>query len=385
MTTDTTEKTGLVLVLALLVATTGCLGGGVGAEDVREASVESMAEVDTYAFDTTTDVEARAGGDAEDSLSVTVFTRGTASESADRMKTSSNLVINEETVDQETYTENGTAYVRLRNGGDGETSGWLEREDASSTPVGYHVGILESSEAEYEGKETVNNESAHVLSVGTDTEEFRGFVLGTVETPLANAGVVTETLLNDAEVRNASLRYLVSDGTDRVLRVKSNATVSATVPNAEEELAITVETETSFSSYGGEVDLEEPSGIEDAEGFDGGFSGSTSDSSQRVSEGGEAGAAAYASEGGVVDVMRVRFSDTGGNETSTATVTTNPVTADRVTAEAVESGDTATAESLNASRAELVLELNPDGDEVVVRVTRGNETEIVYNQTVSPN
>jgi hypothetical protein len=264
--------------------------------------------------------------------------------------------------------------VRLRSGGDGATSGWLEREEASSTPVGYHVGILEASEAEYEGKETVNNESAHVLSVGTDTEEFRGFVLGTVETPLTSAGVVTETLLNDAEVRNASLRYLVSDGTDRVLRVKSNATVSAAVPNAEEELRITVETETSFSSYGGEVDLEEPSGIEDAE-EGGGFSGSAS---------GSAGASAYASEGGVVDVMEVRHRDSGGNETSTATVTTNPVTADRVTAEAVESGDTATAESLNASRAELVLELNPDGDEVVVRVTRGNGTEVVYSQTVSP-
>jgi hypothetical protein len=368
-------KKGSLLLFGILLVATGCIGGGgVGAEDVREASVGSMDEVDTYAFDTTTDIEAQAGGDTEDSLSVTVFTRGTASESADRMKTSSNLVINEETVDQETYTENGTAYVRLRTGEDGESSGWLQRGNSSSTPVENHVGILKASEVGYGGEETVDNESAHVLSAGTDTEEYRDFVLGTVETPLTNAGVVTDELLDDAEVRNASLRYLVSEESDRILRVESNATVSAAVPNAEGELVIQVETETSFSSYGGEVDLEAPSGIENAE-ESGGFSGSAS---------GSAGAAAYVSEGGVVDVMRVQFRDTGGNETSTATVTTNPVTADRVTAEAVESGDTATAEGLNGSRTELDLELDPDGDEVVVTVTRGNETQAVYNQTVSP-
>ena len=368
------KKPSLILLLVALLITTGCLGGGgVGAEDVREDSVEEMGAVDTYAFETETDIEARAGGSAEDSLSMTVFTRGTAGESANRMKTSSNLVLNEQAVDQEMYVENGSAYVRLRTGENDESSGWLER-GASSTPVDHHVGILEASEAEYEGEETVDNESAHVLNVETDTEEFRDFVLGAVETPLTNVGGVTPTLLDDAEVGNASLRYRISDETDRVLRVESNATVSATVPNAEEDVEIQVETETSFSSYGGEVDLEAPNGIENAEERDDGFSGSAS---------GSAGASTYASEGGVVDVMQVRHTESGGNETSTATVVTNPVTADRVTAEAVSSGDTATAENLNASRTELSLELDPDGDEVVVRVTRGNETEVVYNQTVS--
>ncbi|MFP4188505.1 MAG: hypothetical protein ACLFR5_03745 [Halobacteriales archaeon] len=376
MTTKIPEKAYLVLLLCAVLITTGCLQeDGVGAEDIREASAESMDEVDTYAFETETDVEAQAGGGTEDSLSLTVFTRGTASESADRMKTSSNHVVNEETVDQETYAENGTAYVRLRNGGDGETGGWLERGNASSTPVDHHVGILRASEAEYEGEESIDNESAHVLTVGADTKEFRAFVLRTAEVPLENAGVVTETLLDDAEFGNASLRYWVSDDTDRLLRAEATANVSVTVPNAEEELEIQVETETEFSSYGGEVNLTAPSGIENAAERDDGFSGSSS---------GSAGAAAYASEGGVVDVMEVRHSESGGNETSTATVTTNPVTADKVTAEAVESGDTATAQNLNESREEFVLELDPDGDEVVVRVTRGNETEVVYNQTVSP-
>ena len=390
MTTETTPtKAGLALLIGVLLITTGCLQGGITeAEDVRTGSIEAMESVDTYSFETETDIEAKAGeGETQDSLSMTAFVRGTASESMGRMKTSSDLVVNEETVDQQGYVENGSAYMRLRNTGeDAGSDRWFEMgTDARSTPVDRHIRILENSEVEYEGEETVGNESAHVLSVDTDTEEYEEFVFDTVRGPVSSIGILAPDLFEDAEVENASMRYRISDDTDRLLRVDSTATVSTSPPTDEGDIEIAVETETIFSSYGDEVDLETPDGIENAEEFDGVASGSSSTSSQRAVEGGEAGAAAYASDSGVVDVMEVRFQESGGNETSTATITTNPISADRITAEAVESGDTASAEDLDASRESLELELDPDGDEVVVTVTRGNETETVYNETVPPN
>ena len=372
-------KASLILLLGALLVTTGCLqGGGVEAEEVRAGSVESMESVDTYAFETETDLEVEDRG-THDSFSITVFLRGTASESMDRMKTSSNIVANEETIDQQGYVENGSAYMSLRNAGEGtQSEEWFELEtDATPTPVDRHLGILETSEVEYEGEETVGNESAHVLSVDADAEEYEEFALGTAEGPMRSAGILAPDLFDDAQVENTSLRYWVSDETDRLLRVRSTGNISTSTLNAEGDVEISVETETSFSSYGGEVDLETPDGIETAEELDGVASGSSSGSS--------AGAISYASDSGVVDVMEVRFRESGGNKTSDATVTTNPLTADRITAEAVESGDTASAEDLNSSRVELELGLDPEGDEVVVTVTRGNETETVYNETVPPN
>jgi len=374
-------KASLILLLGVLLITTGCLqGGGVEADDMRTDSVEAMESVDTYAFETETDLKMEgSGSDTQDSLSITALLRGTASESMDRMKTSSNLVVNEETIDQQSYFENGSAYVSLRNTGeDARGDEWFEMEtDAAPTPVDLHLGILEASEVEYEGEETVGNVSAHVLSVDTDTEEYEEFVFGTVRGPVSSIGIFAPDLFEDAEVENATLRYWISDETDRLLRVKSTGNISTGTHNAEEDIEISVETETEISGYGGEVDLETPDGIETAEDLDGVASGSSSGSS--------AGAISYASGSGVVDVMEVRFRESGGNKTSDATITTNPISADRITAEAVESGDTVSAEDLNSSREELELELDPDGDEVVVTVTRGNETETVYNETVPPN
>lgn len=393
--TDIPKKTVLALALGLLLVTTGCLqGGGVEPEEIRNSSVEAMESVDTYAFETETDIEAKAvEGDAQDTVSMTAFVRGTASESTGRMKTSSNLVVNEETIDQETYsrTDSGTeemdTYIRLRNTGEENDGVWHEMSDfaATSTPVKSHLRLLEESEVEYEGEETVENESVHVLSVDTDTRRYKEFSVGKVRNLMFRSGVMVndQELLDDAEIENASLRYRISDDSDRVIRVESTANVSTTVPGAEDELEIRVDSETSFSSYGGEVDTETPEGIEDAEEFEDMFSGSGSASSgQEVSE--STGAVSYAGDSGPVDTMEVRFRGSSGNETSTATVTTKPLTVDSITVEAVESGDTASAESLKGSRVELELELDPEGDEVVVTVTRGNETEVVYNQTVSP-
>ena len=387
---------GLLLGVLLIVITTGCMGGGTGAEEIRTGSVEAMEDVDTYAFDTTEDLEARPGGrSTEGDLSMTAFVRGTASESAGRMKTSSNLVVNEETIDQETLfrapnssAEEMDTYVRLRNVGEEDSSRWFEMEDGatSSTPVEAHIRLLEASGAEYEGEETIEGESAHVLSMDADTEEYRGFAVRKAESLMSRVGIPTheQELFDDAEVENASLRYWISDDTDRILRVESTANVSATVPDAEDEVEITVESETSFSSYGGEVDTAAPEGIENAGEFEGMFSGESASSSERVSEGegGTAESYAYAGDSGVVDVLEVRAQESGGTETRTARVITNPIDANRVTAKAVESGDSASAEPLNTSRQELELELDPDGDEVVVTVTRGNETEVVYNETV---
>jgi len=381
---------GVVLLLGVLLITTGCLGGGVEAEEVRGSSVEAMESVDTYAFNTEAELEAKAGERGmEDSLSVTEFVRGTASESLNRVKTSSNLVVNDETVDQEGYVENGTAYVRLRdteteNGT--EQRGWYEMESnaASSSPVDRHLRVLEASEVEYEEEVTVEsdrgNRSAHVLSVDTDTKEYETFATGEAEALMHRVGVLSEGMFEDADVGNGSLRYWVSEETGRVLRAESAAEVTTSVPEAEEELEITVETETEFSGYGGEVETEAPDGIENAEeGFEGLFSGSSSGSSESVSQRG------YGSEGGgsgVVDTVEVRVSEDGDNRSGTARVITNPVSADTVTAEAVESGDSMSVEQLNSSRGVLELGIDPDGDEIVVTVTRGGETASVYNQTV---
>ncbi|MDZ7689101.1 MAG: hypothetical protein U5J64_10395 [Halobacteriales archaeon] len=125
-----------------------------------------------------------------------------------------------------------------------------------------------------------------------------------------------------------------------------------------------------------------PEGIEDAEEFEGVFSGESASSSERVSEG-ETGSASYTNvDSSIVDGMEVVTRESQGNVTRTARVITNPIDVDRITAEAVESGDRASAEPLNTPRQELEIELDPDGDEVVVTVTRGNETEVVYNETV---
>jgi hypothetical protein len=387
----TLKKTALALVLGVLLVTTGCIqGGDTEPQDIRDSSVEAMESVDTYAFNTETDLEAKAEeGDTQDKLSITAFVRGTASESVGTMRTSSNFVINEESIDQETYsrtpnssTEGMATYVRLRN--DGEEGRWYNMGEiaTSSTPVESHVLLLKGSEVEYEGEKEIQNESAHVLSLDTGTEQYKEFSVGKAQNLMFRSGIgVNEQLLDEAEIGNASLRYWVSDETDRILKVESTANVSTTVPGAEDELEITVDSETTFSSYNGEVNTDTPEGIENAGEFENMFSGSGS-TSQGTSEGGEAGAAAYASESGPIDVMEVRFRESGGTRTSTATITTEPISADKITAEALESGDTASAQNLNASREELKLELDPDGDEVVVTVERGNETEVVYNQTV---
>ncbi len=384
----TTRRSRWALVLTvLLLATSGCLQtGGANPEEVRSDTVEAMESVDTYAFDTETDLEAKAGEEIEEGLSMTHFVRGTASESTERVKTSSNFVVNEETIDQETYsrapnsnTDELTTYVRLRNTEE-ESERWFEMDSdvVTSSPVDSHTRLLETSEAEYEGEETVDGETAHVLILDTETERFEEFAVGNAREMMYRVGVFDQGMFDDAVVESGSLRYRISDETDRVLNVESTANLSMTIPDSDEEVEITVESGTEFSSYGGEVETEAPDGIEDAEEFDGVFGGSSASSTERVSEG--SGAASYAPDSGVVDVLEVRGLD--GDETHTAQVFTNPVEADSIKAEAVESGDSVSVETSDGSREVLELELDPDGDEVVVTVTRDNESEVVYNQTV---
>ena len=389
------KRWALLLGVLLVMVATGCIGG-TGAEEVRTGSVEAMEDIETYSFDTETDLEAKPGErDTEEDLSMTAFVRGTASEPTGRMKASSNLVVNEETIDQETFSrapnsdaEETETYVRLRNTGE-ERNRWFEMENGatSSTPVETHLRLLEASESEYESEETVEGESAHVLSVDTDTEEYRGFAVRKAENLMLKAGVLVheQELFDGADVGNASLRYWISDDTDRILRVRSTANVSVSVPDAEDEVEITIESVTTFSSYGGEVDTETPDSIENAGEFKGMFQGESASSSERVSEDEGEGehATSYTGNSGVVDVLRVSVRESGGNVTRTAKVITNPVSADRITAEAVVSGDSASTEPMNTSRQELEVELDPDIDKVVVSVTRGNETEVVYNETVS--
>jgi len=385
-----------VALAVVLLAVSGCLhGGGSDAENVRSSSLEAMESVETYAFDTETDLEVKAGERGiEDSLSITHFVRGTASESSRRMKTSSNLVVNEETIDQETYsrapssnTEGLTTYVRLRNGEEengeqGGTGAWLEMDDdvVPSTPVETHARLLGVSEVEYEGEESLDGEPAHVLSVGTDTDEFEEFAVGSARELMYRVGVFDEGMFDDTEVENGSLRYWISDETDHVIRAEATANLTTGLRGAEEDLVITVEKKTEFSSYGGEVETEAPNGIENAEEFDGThfLDGSSASSSESVTE---RGSEASGSDSGVVDSLEVRISERGENRTAIAKVITNPVSADRVSAEAVESGDTASTEAPNTSDV-LELDINPDGDEVVVEVTRENGTEVVYNRTV---
>ncbi|MDZ7689102.1 MAG: hypothetical protein U5J64_10400 [Halobacteriales archaeon] len=121
----------------------------------------------------------------------------------------------------------------------GDGNRWFKMGDGilSSTPVQNHLRLLETSEAEYEGEETIQNESAHVLSMDTDTEEYRGFAVRKAVEPRLECVAGTnrgKELIDDAEVENASLRYWISDDTKRVLRVESTANLSASVPDAEE-------------------------------------------------------------------------------------------------------------------------------------------------------
>jgi hypothetical protein len=391
-----------LLLVAVLAVASGCLhAGGVDAGEVREDAEESLRSVDGYTFETTSVVRADAQGveGESGSMSVTVEESGEATDG--RMMVDSTVGVRGEEISQEVYVGSEGGYLRLTGGPGGASEGgdWLEfaGNETGIPPADNHTRILglpaerharllgdTTAGYEYAGTGEVDGESAYILRARATTEAFRGFVFRRARALTARVGVVSEEFFDEAEVGNVTVRYWVSEETDRVLRVEATGNVSTTVQThdggvGETPVDVTVETDTRLS-YGEAVEVERPEGIEDAEELGAPSQGSSATATTRVTGGSSSG------EGGpaVVDTVEVRVRERGGVENRTATVTTMSAPrpdVDRIVARAVESGDTDTTRDVNGSVA-LDLSLDPEGDEVVVALIEGNESRTVYTQTV---
>jgi hypothetical protein len=344
----------VLLLAGVLAVASGCLhSGGVDAGEVRMDAEESLRSVDGYTFETTSAVRADARGVEGDSgsLSVTVEESGVtsvqgirypeASEESGRMSVDSTIDVRGGEISQEVYVGPEGGYVRLTGGpgGASEGSDWLELAGNETgipsaenhtkilgLPVERHVRLLgdRTAEYEYEGTGEVDGETARILKTQTTTEAVRGFVFRRARALTARAGVVSEGFFEETEVGNATLRYWVSEETDRVLRVESTANVSTTLSqthDAGEDVTpvdMVVETDTRLS-YDGPVSIEPPEGIEDAEELGAPLRGSSVSATTTVTGGSSSGGG---EEPGVVDTLEVRVRERGSAENRTARVTT---------------------------------------------------------------
>jgi len=174
-------KIALPLLLVAVVLVAGCLGGA-DAEEVRDNSLSAMEDVETYEYDMEMDME-MGTADTPGAISMSMESNGSVDEGQRRMRMFSTITSFGFEFGQDAYIINDTMYMSMDMGGMGAGADfpeWIKIEDdpmvsqtwESSNYAEQYEEILEISDVEYEEDESVDGESAYVLSLDPDIEDY---------------------------------------------------------------------------------------------------------------------------------------------------------------------------------------------------------------------
>ena len=374
------------VVLALLVAvTSGCLGS-VNADEVRDDSLDAMENTETYRFDMEMNMTMDGLGGEMEGFSVDMTGEGAVNESSERMRMSSTTDIGEGT-EQQTYVVNDTVYTKTEMGGDGSWYRMDSRSEVSQTwnssaPAGDYEEILEISEVSHEGTETVDGESAYVLSLDPDPDAYTDLLKERLN-GATDGG--TPPLFGDggATVEDASARYWISEKTGHVLRTRSEMDLSFGMGNTGESMSATVEIDVRMYDHGEDVSVELPDEARDAREFgedfeDGNVTAGTDlgevpdeeDVDRRTDE--------------IIDRIEYEVQDGAFGEMRTAKVYfEDSFEAESLAVEGLESGASVQTDSPGATNYLSVVGIS-EGETVAVTATKEDGTIVRQTETYEP-
>jgi hypothetical protein len=263
-----TREIGILLAL-VAVGFTGCLSS-VNADEVRDDSLDVMEETETYRFDIEMNMTMDGLGGEMEGFSVGMTGEGAVNESSERMRMSSTVDIGEGT-EQETYVVNDTVYTENEMG---EDEGWYKMNSDSavsqrwntSAPAGDYEEILEISEVSHEGTTTVDGESAYLLRLDPDPDQYTELLKDRLNGATADG---TPPLYGDggAAVEDATARYWIAKETGHILRTQSEMNLSFGGSDVSKNVSATVELDVRMYDHGEDVSVELPDEARDAREF----------------------------------------------------------------------------------------------------------------------
>ena len=379
-----TREFAVVLALVVVV-TSGCLGS-VNADEVRDDSLDAMENTETYRFDMEMNMTMDGLGGEMEGFSVDMTGEGAVNESSERMRMSSTTDIGEGT-EQQTYVVNDTVYTKTEMGGDGSWYRMDSRSEVSQTwnssaPAGDYEEILEISEVSHEGTETVDGESAYVLSLDPDPDAYTDLLKERLN-GATDGG--TPPLFGDggATVEDASARYWISEKTGHVLRTRSEMDLSFGMGNTGESMSATVEIDVRMYDHGEDVSVELPDEARDAREFgedfeDGNVTAGTDlgevpdeeDVDRRTDE--------------IIDRIEYEVQDGAFGETRTAKVYfEDGFEAESLAVEGLESGASVQTDSPGTVNFLSVVGVS-EGETVAVTATKEDGTVVRQTETYEP-
>ena len=256
----------------VVVVTSGCLSS-VNADEVRDGSLAAMEDVETYRFEMEMNMTMDGLGGEMGGLSVGMTGEGVVNESSERMRMSSTVDMGEG-IEQETYVVNDTVYTKSGM----DENGWYKMDSESevsqtwntSAPAGDYEEILEISDVSHEGTETVDGESAYVLRLDPDPDEYTELLKDRLNGATSDDGL---SLFGDggATVDEASARYWISEETGHVLRTESEMDLSFGGSSMSKDVSATVELDLRMYDHGDDITVELPDEARDAREFGSGL------------------------------------------------------------------------------------------------------------------
>jgi len=374
-----------VLLVLVAVGLTGCLSS-VNADEVRDDSLDKMEETETYSFDMEMNMSMDGLGGEMNGFSVGMTGEGVVNESSERMRMSSTVDIGEG-AEQETYIVNDTVYTKS---GMGEDERWYKMDSESevsqrwnsSAPAGDYEEILEISDVSHEGTETVDGESAYVLSLDPDPDEYTELLKERLNGATADGA---PPLFGDggATVDDASARYWISEETGHVLRTESEMDLSFGGSGASEDVSATVELDLRMYDHGEEVSVELPDEARDAREFGEGFEDGN------VSAGTDLGEIPDEEDvdrttDEIIDRVEYEVQEGAFGETRTAKVYfQDGFEAESLAVEGLESGASAQTDSPGATNFLSVVGIS-EGETVAVTATKEDGTVVRQTTTYEP-
>ena len=388
-----TRKSVVMLVL-VVVAVSGCLGS-VNADEVREESLDAMEKTDTYRFDM--EMNMSIGDGTFGDFSVDMNGEGAVNESSDRMRMSSEIDMGEG-MEQEVYVVDGTMYQKTGGMmGDGEGEWYrMNAESAvsqtwnTSAPAGDYEEILEISDVSHEGDAEIDGESAYVLSLKPDTEEYNELLRERLNGATGSGGADTPKLFGEggANVEDASVRYWISKESGHVLRTKLDMKVSFGVGGNEgKRMSANVKSDVRLYDHGEDISIELPEEARDAQRFEERFGNNGTDD---VDAGTDLGEIPDEDEvdrktDDIIDRVEseVQSSEAFGEMHTAKVYISDSFDAERLGVEGLESGASAQTDSPGSVTFLSVVGVS-EGEEIAVTATKEDGTVVRQTTTYEP-
>jgi len=275
-----------VAAVVLLVAVTGCVGGGeadVGAsvtpdvepadtnrtgEEVLASALGAAEEVETYRFESETRMDLAAFFD----LSVTMNTTGKFDRANDAARAHTDgeggveflSLSGGEGFETTVYRTSGVRYKRVSNGSG--TGDWnaTETDEPLSPGLEDMARALEDANATVEGVGEVDGGEAHVLSIDTPVEDLGGSFGRNLDAHANGIGNGTDDGGDGSggDVGSVEAYLWVDSESHRPLRFAYDVRLS--FEGEDDDLRGSMEflVDTRYTGYGDEVEVEEPDGVE---------------------------------------------------------------------------------------------------------------------------